>query len=213
MQRVKKTVFNALIIFSLCWLGIFSGCAGSSSGKADLARNSQVVSTNPEGKTYFTKVNIWFEKPEHIYSTNYHVGAILPVGTKVIIQFTVGGIIGYGNAKIRFTDEGAKTSYTLVYVPKHGTMNAEEFFDRYFSEGNVTAEGGELYKFTQEEQDNIKKGTIAEGMCREAVLMAYGYPPKHRTPDLSNNSWTYWKNRFDTLVLTFKDNKVQAIKD
>lgn len=206
MQTVKKLVFNALIIFSLCWLGIFSGCAGNPSGKADLAKNSNIVSTNPEGKTYFTKVNIWFEKPEKIFSTNYHVGIILPVGTKVIIQ-------SYGNAKIRFTDEGAKTAYTLVYVPKHGAMTTEEFFDRYFSEKNVTAEGGELYKFTQEEQDNIKKGTIAEGMCREAVLMAYGYPPKHRTPDLSNDSWTYWKNRFNTVVLTFKDNKVQAIKN
>jgi len=55
------------------------------------------------------------------------------------------------------------------------------------------ADWGGLYsKFNGEEKENIKKGTIAEGMSKEAVLMAYGYPPSHRTAALASDEWAYW---------------------
>ncbi|MEW6379703.1 MAG: caspase family protein [bacterium] len=158
------------------------------------------------GKTYFTRVNIWYEKPDQIPSTNYHRGARLPVGTKVTIR-------QQSNGKIRFAVDGASTVYTLVYIPKHGRMTMEEFFSHYFSEENVMAEGGKFSQFTPEEQDNIKHGTLAEGMCKEAVLMAYGYPPKHKTPNISNNVWIFWENNHNKIVVTFQDNKIANIKD
>ncbi|MEW5802672.1 MAG: hypothetical protein AB1847_11290 [bacterium] len=205
MQKEKKHVVTALVItLSLCFLGIFSGCA--TSGRTDLAGESNAVSTNPEGRTYYTKVNIWYEDPSRIFSTNYHKGNIIPVGTQVKIR-------SFRMDQIQFTDESEATVYTLIYMSKYSQVTMKELFDQYFSEGNVMAEGGEFTKFTKEEQDNIKMGTIAEGMCREAVLMAYGYPPKHRTPSLSNNMWTYWNNRFDTVVITFQDDRVQNIKN
>ncbi|MEW6379702.1 MAG: hypothetical protein AB1611_08835 [bacterium] len=210
MHKVTKYLSNALIVFCICCLGFFSGCAGTSAGKADLTEGSQAVSASPEGKPYFTKVNIWYEykneKLNPIPSTNYHQGEMLPVGTKVTIKEC-------SDKKILFADDSTNTVYTLVYIAKHGQMTPEEFFGHYFSEGNVMAEGGEFSKFTPEEQSNIKSGTLAEGMSKEAVLMAYGYPPKIKTPDISNDVWTFWKNRFDTTVVTFQDNKIANIKD
>ncbi len=35
---------------------------------------------------YYTKINIWYEKPSKIMSTNYHKGAMIPVGTEVEIE-------------------------------------------------------------------------------------------------------------------------------
>ena len=61
-----------------------------------------------------------------------------------------------------------------------------------------------------EEQDHIEKGTVGGGMTKEAVLMAYGYPPSHRTPSLSMDTWTYWTGR-GTTTLTFKKNRLFII--
>ena len=35
-----------------------------------------------EGRDYYLKVNIWYERPNKIESTNYHKGAMLKVGKK-----------------------------------------------------------------------------------------------------------------------------------
>lgn len=190
--------------------------APASSDTEDSAETSENVpdqdasaaneSINPRGKTYFTKANIWFENPRKIFSTNYHKGAILPAGTK-------GTIRHYGRGKIQFTADNTGSTFTLVYIRKHGRMTMGEFFDHYFSEGDIMAEGGEFSQFTPEEQDNIKIGAIAEGMSKAAVLMAYGYPPKIKTPDISGDTWTYWKDRMNTVVVTFQDDKVMSIED
>ena len=33
----------------------------------------------------------------------------------------------------------------------------------------------------------------------------------HRTPDLNSPTWTYWQNRWDTLVVYFVGDKVDRI--
>jgi hypothetical protein len=40
-------------------------------------------------------------------------------------------------------------------------------------------------------------------MSRKGVMVALGYPAAHRTPSLDSNSWTYWTNRFKTIVVEF----------
>ena len=32
-------------------------------------------------------------------------------------------------------------------------------------------------------------------MSKDAVLMAYGYPPDHKTPKLEDDTWSYWLGR------------------
>ena len=64
----------------------------------------------------------------------------------------------------------------------------------------------------EKEQKAIKSGIIEVGMSREAVLMAYGYPPTIRTPSLDTDRWTYWRNRWITQVADFKDDKVSNFR-
>lgn len=156
---------------------------------------------SPAGKHYYTRVNIWYERPDRIYSTNYHKGSILPVGTKV-------RIIDYGEKAITFADEGKPQTYTLLFMKKHSRLTPEEFFERHFSEDDVTAEGGPFSRFTEAEQANIKAGTVTPGMSPPAVVMAYGYPPSHRTPNLDAAAWVYLLNRFMSFKIVFADNKV-----
>lgn len=166
---------------------------------------SAVYADNPEGKTYFTRANIWFENPQKILSTNYHKGAILPVGTKVKID-------RYSRNKIKFTVVDKGPTCTFIHVRKHSTIDLQAFFDRYFSQENPMASGGVFHTFTKDEQENIKNGTIAAGMHRDAVLMAYGYPPSHRTPVLSSDFFTYWLDRFRKVMVTFKDDRILNVR-
>ena len=51
----------------------------------------------------------------------------------------------------------------------------------------------------------ISQGTMRLGMTREQVLMARGYPPRHKTPSLDGERWVYWSSRFVHRTLLFQD--------
>jgi hypothetical protein len=134
------------------------------------------------------------------------MGVIIPVGTKV-------HVVSLKKKTITFQPLDSGITFTMTHVRKYSTITMQEFFDRYFSIENPVAEGGRLQRFTYEEQKNIRSGKIAVGMSKEAVLMAYGYPPTHTTRDLSDNTWTYWRNRFVKQYVTFDDNnRVTSIR-
>ncbi len=48
---------------------------------------------------------------------------------------------------------------------------------------------------TEYEINAIKAGVIQNGMSKEAVLICYGPPPEHATPNRNSNVWRYWKNK------------------
>jgi hypothetical protein len=155
-----------------------------------------------ESKIYYTKANIWYESPEKILPM-YHKGNMLLVGTKV-------KILHCSNSRIKFvTDNGRE--FVLVNAAKYSTIGLKEFFEQYFSETNVLIENGPFYAFSKIEQENIKNGLIVPGMSKEAVLMAYGYPPSHAT-NISSNTWFYWKSKFRRFPVYFKDNKLTLDK-
>jgi hypothetical protein len=171
------------------------------------------------GKTFYTTANIWYEKPGYIESLNYHKGQILPLGTKVKIVKAFEMIPGDHNAlapqaqnferSIRFVDDGG-TSYTIVFNPRYaGNMTNWDFFRQYFSENDPMAEGGAFRSLTAEEQKSVLAGEIAAGMSKTAVVMAYGYPPGHKTPSLKSDKWIYWENRSKTRIVYFSDDKVK----
>jgi len=156
---------------------------------------------SPAGKHFYTRVNIWYERTDRIYSTNYHKGSILPVGTKV-------KILEYSDKAITLLDVAKSQAYTIQFMKRHSQLTPQEYFERHFSEEDVTAEGGPFSKFTNEEQANIKAGTVTPGMSAPAVVMAYGYPPSHRTPNLDANAWVYWSNWFMSFKIVFEGGKV-----
>ena len=145
------------------------------------------VETVGEGEVYFTKVNMWHTGEGEIPSTNYHTGKKLPAGTRVKIVKT-------GWFKITFETSSGDV-LTLTKKLRHCKISMEDLFERHFSKENVMSEGGPYSGFSPAEQDNIEKGTITPGMSKDAVVMAYGYPPSHRTPALSSDIWYYWVGR------------------
>ena len=172
---------------------------------AVLALNTAVIADDSmEGKTAYTVVNIWYDHPMKILSTNYHAGAMLPMGTKVTIDEV-------NRKAITFTEESGATYRIRIHI-KHNNIPAEKLVHRLFSAKDPKAKGGKFTKFSKKERNNIENGTIAMGMSKEAVIMAYGYPPTVRTHNIKQNSWTYWKNRWVTRVIRFKNNKVSNIQ-
>lgn len=157
-----------------------------------------------EGRTFFTQVNIWYEKADAIYSTNYHAGEILPAATPV-------KILSVAKDRIQFSVQG-KGEFAIVHIRKHNPMELNELFDLYFSVEDPVGPKGKFHTFTKEEQKHIADGTLGVGMRKEAVIMAYGHPPGHKTPRITDNTWTYWLTRFKTQELTFgKDGKLSSL--
>ncbi len=160
-----------------------------------------------EGKTFYTAANIFYEKPEKINSTNYHKGKILPVGSKVTIVYA-------GGREIEFKDE-KNTRFLLILKKKHtdDSMTLRRYFDQYFSAEDPLRPGGPYSALTDAEQWDIKNGIIEKGMSRAAVLMAYGYPPSHETPNLKADKWAYWIGSMHgkPLYVYFKDEHVYKI--
>jgi len=153
------------------------------------------------GQIYYTAANIWYENPEKILSTNYHRGTILPVGTKVRVDEVKG-------KKIRFGD-GHGQEFEITFMEKHSSRIVDlwAYFRRYFSRDNPL-QGRPYEGFSKSERRNIKMGEIEVGMSKEAVLMAYGYPPAHRTPSLESDQWVYWINRFVNKTVVFQNGRV-----
>ncbi len=181
-----------LVILIACSLFLFSMCISFAGEREN------------DGDVYFTRTNIWFEKPDLIYSTNYHRGGIIPVASEV-------KIIAKSRGKIRFQLISDNSEYVLVQNIKHTTISFSEYFDTCFTRTDPTSTK-EYKKFSKMEKENIKSGKIEVGMSKEAVLMAYGYPPSHQTPRLESNVWKYWRNRFVTDSIYFTDNKVSKIQ-
>ncbi|MDP2863297.1 MAG: hypothetical protein Q8N95_10950 [Desulfobacterales bacterium] len=166
---------------------------------------SPLYADNLSGKTYYTRANVWYEHPNNILSTNYHRGAILPIGTKVKIHSIKG-------EKIQFTPDGSAQMFTIINDNKTSTISTDELFNRYFSVEAVQAGVGDYYQATEADRENIKKGIITLGMSRKAVLAAYGYPPTHKTPLLTSDIWYFWYARLHRVNVYFKDDKVFKIE-
>lgn len=162
------------------------------------------ISDSPDRKIYYTKANIWYTNPEDIRTTNYHMGAIIPFGSQVTIEHL-------SQSEVSFTT-AVKNHYTIKFISKHSTITMKEYFDRYFSLDNPQAPESEYDKFSEMEKANVLQGNIVIGMSKPAVLSAYGFPPSHATPNLSNDYWRYWVRFRDEVRLCFTDNKVSKIE-
>lgn len=65
----------------------------------------------------------------------------------------------------------------------------------------------DLSRFSTEEQAAIRAGRVEPGLSKEAVIVARGYPPAHKTPDLESDDWHYWNGRFNSRIYHFKAGK------
>ena len=153
-----------------------------------------------KGDKLFTQFSLYYEKGHHL-TTNYRVGILVPINTGVEFvkanKKTITVKIPSYTAEVDFEN-----------VENYSGEKIDGIFKRTFGREAV-----ELSGFTEGEQSAIKRGVVEVGMRKAAVLKALGFPPSHKTPALSMDQWRYWKNRFNTLLVSFENDKVITILD
>lgn len=151
----------------------------------------------------YTAYNLWFEKVDNVWSTNYKVGNVLPAGTKItnvqigtkrrheVLAFTVPSL--------------GDVQFIIHYNQKHhGSLAFSTFKDRLIT----TKDFAQLTKgFSKKEIEAIKcsRPYISKGMSKKAAVVAFGYPPEGSTPSTNLNTWKYWINRWRTILVRFND--------
>lgn len=156
----------------------------------------------------YTAYNIWAHS--NMKCINYKYGEIIPVGTelksiKYILkekdhsEYISLKLVNGKNYVITFNQRWHKGKSMKDYV---NYLSTNKTF-------NELTEG--MYVNSIEQSDleiaAIKQGKIVVGMSKEAVLLSYGIPPEHRTPDLKSNKWMYWMNKRKHKLIYFFDNK------
>jgi hypothetical protein len=151
------------------------------------------------GDRFYTQFSLFHEGGQHV-ATNYRRGTLLPINTEVeFVKSTRTKII------VRVLNSDKKI--TVANVEKYSGVKIDGLFGQTFGKARVP-----LDAYSEREQRNIRKGMIAIGMSRQAVLRALGYPPAHKTPSLESKTWIYWRHRFGTYVVTFDGDKVMNVK-
>jgi hypothetical protein len=144
---------------------------------------------------------MWAQQGQH-ESTNYRKGQFIPINTQVTIKSSSGETIRF---QVPSMDN---YTVTMINVPEYTGGGIEKLFKRTFGPEKV-----ELDKFSDNVREAITNGNIIEGMSKDAVILARGYPPKHETPSLESSRWKYWTSTFGTRVVKFEDGSVVDIVD
>lgn len=169
-------------------------------GAATPSVNLNSPAPPPPDAPLYTAHNIWFEKPERMYSTGFHVGRMIPAGTQVTNVRVKHG----RNPEIYFTTRPDGMNYQMEFTQKHHPgLSVDQFVARLFTPRSF----GELTEgFTQNELTAVRQGLLRPGMRKNAVLVAYGYPPEVLTSTLQSSVWLYQKNRFQKNEVRFDEN-------
>jgi hypothetical protein len=149
-----------------------------------------------EDTPLFSAYNIWYEKPNAIPSVNYKVGRMLSAGTPVRSAAVKGSQIAF------VATDGA--AYTVIFeAAKHPGMTIAEFKDRMLIPRNFAEMTREM---TAVEVGCIRRGVVQPDLGKQAVLMAYGYPPEDQTPSVNSSIWQYSMSRSQTEAIRFDGN-------
>ena len=161
--------------------------------------SAKEISGVSKDQTFYTQFSLFYEKG-HYHTTNYHKGILLPVNSEVkfVKAYSKSIVVTLPNSE----------NLEIINVEGFSGEKIEEIFTRTFSASPV-----DLSKFTGAEKKAILAGKVEKGMTKAAVIAAFGYPPKHKTPNLETEQWRYWLNRFDTIVVIFENDKVVRIEN
>lgn len=148
------------------------------------------------GIKLYTQVNTWSIKSKVLTWANYHVDSIMPVNTEVVAR-------KIAIDRVLFINEVTGRKMVLKNKPKRSGLDGLGWTMLHFGPEPV-----DLKVFTEDEREAIRMGNVRKGMSRDAVLVAFGYPPLQLTPDLKANTWVYWFNRRDKVWVRFNDDGI-----
>jgi len=150
----------------------------------------------------YTLVNL-HPDDEELSSVNYLDGdELLPLCTPIRVSFL-------NTEVLSFDVLATGKEYTYEFDDSMKESPAEHV-TKFFG---TSCNAGVVASFDAVDQQGIREGKIVEGMSKQAVLLAVGYPPEHRTPSLDADRWVYWESKFDKVEVTFADGRVVEIDD
>ncbi|MFB1484184.1 hypothetical protein [Corallococcus sp. RDP092CA] len=156
-----------------------------------------------QAEVLFAQANFLLNKNQ-LSAVNYRgKGAAIPVGAKVAVLER-----DKDEVRCKVVDSGLEFRFVT-----HRSLGkpVNMLFAGFFAEQDPAPR---IAALTPEEQKQVRAGELARGMSREAVLLAVGPPPPHRTPSLQANRWTYWSSKFSTFEVEFgPEGKVVRVGD
>ncbi|HEY3757641.1 MAG TPA: hypothetical protein VGL42_15925 [Opitutaceae bacterium] len=156
----------------------------------DVGYLSSIASEAPPavGNRYYIRHCLRYEHGVH-ETTNYGRGTLVPINTRVTL-------ISERGKKLVISVEPGGQRVTVVNVEKYSGKDLPTIARELLTRNPVS-----LDRFSTEVASLIRQGRPAVGMSKEQVVMARGYPPRHRTPSLESEIWVYWETRM--MVATF----------
>jgi len=156
--------------------------------------NAPYAKSKTAKQKLYTAYNIW--RVPYIKCINFKYGSdIIRAGTEVSKVRAEDRRIRFNIVKERFG------TINIEYRPEyHPGKKIKDYKNIMFTTKTLS----ELTKgMTANEIRAIKEGVLVQGMSKRAVLVAYGPPPEHHTPDLSSNRWQYWTFKSDSKMVFF----------
>ncbi len=132
------------------------------------------------GSTAVTLVNLHASK-KTLSSVNRQGDELIRVCTQVQIT-------ELGSKRMSFKITGSPQPYSFRYHKAASEPFAKNLA-RYFGS---RCPKEQIASMSPLDQYGIEQGRPYIGMTRQGIILAMGYPPKHRTPSLAANSWRYW---------------------
>lgn len=199
--------FSSFVILFITGLMLLTACAAGGKS-ADLTSDELLI--GGDGTPVFTAYNIWYEpgKETQLWCINYKTGNFIPAGTEVKNVALSRAVAGRkaGAELLALSFELAETGEKFwVNITKkfHPGKTIRDYANLMFTQKNFEqlTQG-----FSENELDAIHNGVLKVGMSKPAVIVSYGIPPEHRTPDLESDTWMYWMNRFRSKTIYFDAN-------
>jgi hypothetical protein len=158
-----------------------------------------IAASTLKGQVLYTQFSLYYENSRHL-TTNYRKGILVPVNTEV-------KFVESNSTDILVSLPDGENLY-IENVEAYSGEEIDGIFTRTLAEKPV-----DLAPYSVEERKAILAGEVVPGMSKNAVILALGYPPKHRTPSLQLDHWQYWRNRFKTFLVYFENGKVVRIQN
>lgn len=188
--------FPRWMLVVLVSVPLASGCSPTVRGSnAKLA----IAGIEPASPVY-TLTNLHPDDPRPLlWSKNFLRAGLIPVCTPVTVTRS-------HRTAIWFRIPGSSVEYRYQNV---NSANPRPFGDHLAMVFGPRCPREEIDGLGEIDRRHIEAGTVGPGMTKAGVIFAIGHPPDFQTPDLSADTWTYWRSRVRSFEVVFsKDGRV-----
>jgi hypothetical protein len=132
--------------------------------------------------TGYTCCNLHFDK-DRISDANWTHAPMILAGAPI-------RVLSYGTNESQVEIDGKPFVIAHEYGRKQ--ENVEQFVRKLVVPSNPAQK---IASWPEAVRNAVRTGTVVNGMTREQVIVAVGYPPTHRTPSLDMPVWNHWQSR------------------